>query len=260
MTITAPPASPRPQIATLTLNDLAAALWLGWRDFKRAPAFGLFFSAFYVLVGIALIAAGAGALVWTVVLSSGFPLFAPFAAVGLYEVSRRLERHQRLDWRDILTVVWDERTRQLPWMGALLLIIFLFWSFFAHMAFALFVGAMPLTNISTSYESLMNPTGYAMIGFQIVAGAATALLTFALTVVSLPYLLEREVDFMTAMITSLKAFGRNRPILLIWAATIAVSLLAALAPVFLGLFVVLPVFGHATWHLYRRTLVFPNSQ
>ncbi len=260
MTVNAEPASTPPEIATLTLADLSHALREGCRDFVHAPAFGLFFSGFYVAFGIALTFAGAGTLVWTVVLSAAFPLFAPFAAVGLYEVSRRLERKQALVWPEVLSVVWAERNRQLPWMGALLLIIVLFWSFFAHMAFALFIGAMPLTNITTSAESLMNPTGYAMIAFQIAAGAATALLTFALTVVSLPYLLDREVDFMTAMITSLRTFGRNRPVLLAWAALIGVSVIAALAPLFLGLFFVLPVFGHATWHLYRRTLLFPDRR
>lgn len=254
---TTPAASPRPEIGTVTFWELIRALREGWRDFTRAPMYGLFFSAFYVLCGAGLIFWGAGTFTWTLVLALGFPIFAPFAAVGLYEVSRRIEADEPLGWSSVLSVVWAERGRQLPWIGALLVIIFLFWSFFAHMSFAMFLGNMQLINITTSWNMFLTPHGMLLIAFQLLVGGVVALFTFTITVVSMPLLLDREIDFMTAMGFSIRAVLRNRVVMLLWAAIIAVTLLVAMVPMFLGLFLALPVLGHATWHIYRRALYTP---
>ena len=249
--------SPLPEIGHVTVAELFAALRAGARDFRAAPAYGVFFSTFYVAVGLGLTVIGAGTFVWTLVLALGFPLVAPFAAVGLYEVSRRLEAGEPLDWGEILGVVAREKDRQIPWIGAILVIVFLFWSFFAHMLFALFMGLSTLTNISSSYEALLTPTGLTMMAAQGAVGGAVAFLVFSLTVVSLPLLLEREVDFVTAMLLSMHTVIRNLPVMLLWAAVIAALLFLGMLPWFLGLFVVLPILGHATWHLYRRALYDP---
>jgi len=252
-----PEASPVPEIGTLTFSELVASVKAGMHDFRRAPLYGLAFSAFYVVAGFALLMLGAGTFVWTLALSLGFPLVAPFAAVGLYEVSRRLEAEEPLVWSDILSVVMNEKDRQLPWIGAILLIIFLFWSFFAHMLFAMFIGISNLSNIQASYEALMTPTGLMMMSVQVVVGGAAAFLTFSFTVVSLPLLLDKELDFVTAMLVSLKTVRQNLGVMLVWAATIATLLFLGMLPLFLGLFLVLPVLGHATWHVYRRALYHP---
>jgi uncharacterized membrane protein len=249
--------SPLPEIGRVTVPELLAALRAGARDFGRAPMFGVFFSAFYVAIGLGLTILGASTFVWTLVLALGFPLVAPFAAVGLYEVSRKLETDQPLVWRDILGVVIREKDRQIPWIGAILVIVFLFWSFFAHMLFALFMGLSTLTNISSSYEAFLTPTGITMLATQVVVGGAVAFLVFSLTVVSLPLLLEREVDFVTAMLHSMRTVAQSLPVMLLWAAIIATLLFVGMIPYFLGLFVVLPILGHATWHLYRRALYDP---
>jgi len=249
-------ASAKPEIAPLALADLAACLRLGWRDFRAAPLYGLGFSCVYVALGLGLTLLGASTFVWTLALALGFPLVAPFAAVGLYEVSRRLEAGAPLEPRAILGVVVAERHRQLPWMGAILVLIFLFWSFFAHMTFALFMGLSALTNITSSWQALLTPNGMTMIAVELVVGGAVALLTYALTVIAMPYLLDREVDFVTAMLTSLRVVAAHRGVMLVWAALIAGVLGISMLPLFLGLFVSLPVLGHASWHLYRRALVF----
>jgi uncharacterized membrane protein len=253
-----PAASPLPEIGRMRLGDLGAALAAGWRDFCRAPQFGVFFSAVYVLGGFLMVWLGAGQVTWTLAASLGFPLAAPFAAVGLYEVSRRLERGQPLIWREVLGVVWTERTRQIPWMGAIIVIYFLFWTFLAHMIFALFMGPRAVVNISTSWEAFFTQAGLAMIAVEIVVGAALAFLLFAMTVVSLPLLLDKEVDFVSAMLLSIRTVGENPAVMSVWALLIAVLTLAALVPWFLGLMVVLPLLGHATWHLYRRALHDPE--
>lgn len=243
-----------PQIRPVRLGDLWACLRAGAHDFRRAPAFGLFFSAVYVLGGFLLLMLSAGHVTWTLATSLGFPLAAPFAAVGLYEVSRRLETGQPLDWGGILGVVWAERGRQIPWMGAIIVIYFLFWTFLAHMIFALFMGFSTMTNISQSFDVFLTGQGLRMIAVEIGVGAILAFLLFSLTVVSLPLLLDKEVDFVSAMILSVRMVMANLPVMLIWALTIAVLTFLALLPWFLGLMIVLPVLGHATWHVYRRAL------
>lgn len=257
MTDQAVQASPVPMISRLTLGDIAASLKAGLHDFRRAPAFGLFFSAFYVAVGFVLLWLGASTFVWSLALSLGFPLVAPFAAVGLYEVSRRLEAEEPLDWREILGVVFREKDRQLPWLGAILVIVFLFWSFIAHMIFALFMGLSTMTNISSSYEALLTSNGIMMLVAQAVIGGATAFFVFAITVVGMPLLLDKEIDFVTAMLHSIKTVSANFAPMLGWAAIIASALFLGMLPFFLGLLVVLPIFGHATWHIYRRVLYDP---
>ncbi len=249
--------SPLPQIGRVTISEILASIAAGWRDFRAAPAFGLFFSGVYVLGGLGLLLVGAGTVAWTLTVSLGFPLVAPFAAVGLYEVSRRIEAEEPLIWRDILGVVVREKDRQIPWMGAIILIYFLFWTFLAHMIFALFMGASALINVSSSVESFLTPRGMAMMATEMVVGSIVAFLLFSLTVVSLPLLLEREVDFVSAMLLSVQTVKQNFWPMLVWAAIIAISVILAMLPVFLGLFAVLPVLGHATWHLYRRALYDP---
>lgn len=246
-----------PEVGVVTLAELAVSLEQGWQDFRRAPVYGLFFGGFYAVAGMVLTLLGAGSWIWTLVLSLGFPLVAPFAAVGLYEVSRRLEDGTPLDMRGVLGVVLAERYRQIPWAGAIIVIYFLFWSFLAHMLFALFLGPSALMNVSTSWDILWTPAGMRLVAVELVVGGAAAFLLFALTVVSLPLLLEREVDFVSAMLLSLRATLANLRSMLIWAALIAALLFIGMLPYFLGLFVVLPVLGHATWHLYRRALYDP---
>ena len=250
-------ASPIPRIGEVTFFELWSALKAGLWDFRRAPLFGLAFSAFYVVAGLGLVWLGAGTFVWTLAFALGFPLVAPFAAVGLYEVSRRIEADEPLVWSEVLSVVWRERTRQLPWIGVILTLIFLFWSFFAHMTFAMFFGLSALTNVSSSYEIYFTANGMAMIAFQAVVGAAVAFLVYGISVMSLPLLVDKEIDFVTAMLISLRTVARNKAVLGTWAVVIAVALFLAMLPAFFGLFVALPVLGHATWHLYRRALYHP---
>lgn len=249
-------ASPMPEIGRLTLHEIWTSLKYGLWDFRRAPFYGLLFAAFYALGGNILMLIGAGTFLWTLALALGFPLVAPFAAVGFYEVSRRLEADEPLNRREILSVVWSERRRQLPWIGLVLALIFLFWSFFAHMSLALFLGISRAGNASLE-TFLATPDGWLMLAFQAAIGGVVAFLTFGLTAVSLPLLVDKEFDFITAMMVSLKTVAANKLALGLWAVIIAVTLFVAMLPAFLGLFVALPVLGHATWHIYRRVLYHP---
>lgn len=247
---------PMPEILLIDMSDLRAALAAGWSDLRRAPLFGLFFSVVYVLGGwmITWAMTAKGQIWWTIIAGAGFPILGPFIACGYYEVSRRLENGLPLEWPAVLGAVARQKDRQIPTMAAIIVVFFLFWNFLAHMIFALFLGQATLTNISSSLQVFMTPEGLLMLAFGTAVGAAFAGVLFALTVVSLPMLLDRDVDFITAMIASWSLVMANPVTMLIWASLIATSLFVAMIPGFLGLFVVLPLFGHASWHLYRRAL------
>jgi uncharacterized membrane protein len=139
-------------------------------------------------------------------------------------------------------------------MAAVIVVFFLFWNFLAHMIFALFLGNATMTNVSSSLAVFATPEGLTMLAIGTVVGAGFATLLYAMTVVSLPLLMEREVDFVTAMITSVALVRENPVVMLGWGAFIAATLFVAMAAGFFGLFIALPVLGHATWHLYRRAL------
>lgn len=238
---------------TVGMDVIPAALRAGWRDFCRAPAFGLFFAAFYVAGGLVLaaVATASGQEWWLMPFVVGFPLIAPFAAVGLYEVSRRIEADEPLDWRQVLSVVVAQKDRQVPSMAMVVLLMFMFWVFVAHTTFALFMGVSSLTNVSTSPEILFQGRGLIMLLVGTIIGAGFAAVLFSITVVGLPLILDREVDLISAIIASFQAVAANPVVLLVWAGVIAAMLFVGILPLFLGLFIVLPVLGHASWHMYR---------
>lgn len=254
MSTTHPPATP--EINELDRSDLRASLALGWRDFRRAPLYGLAFAAVYVLGGwlITWAMTSSGQIWWTLPASAGFPILGPFIACGFYEISRRLEAGEPLTAAGVFGVILRQKDRQIPAIAAVIVVYFLFWNFLSHMIFALFLGNVTMTNVSSSLAVFLTPEGLTMLAFGTAVGAAFATLLFCLTVVSLPMLLDREVDFVTAMLTSFALVQANPRIMLGWGALIAVSLFAGMLPGFLGLFVVLPLFGHASWHLYRRAI------
>lgn len=250
---------PLPEPVRIPLSAVGDAMSAGWQDFRRAPAFGLLFSAFYVAGGLVLaaVAFASGQEWWLMPFILGFPLIAPFAAVGLYEVSRRIEVGEPLDWSQIIRVVISQKDRQLPSMAMVILLLFMFWVFVAHTVFALFMGVSALTNITSSGALLLEGRGLIMLVVGTLIGAGFAVALFSFTVVGLPLLLDREVDFITAIITSIQAVALNLPVMAAWAAIIATGLFMGIMPFFIGLFIALPVLGHASWHMYRRLM--PDS-
>lgn len=238
----------------LAVDDLRAALAAGWRDFAAQPLYGLFFGAIFTGAGMFLYVAlfSWGQPGWLVPAAAGFPLLAPFVAVGLYEVSRRREGGLPLSWGGVLGALRGRGDDQLLMMGGFVFVGFTFWIIVAHGIFAIFLAQSGIG--SESLELFRTTAGMMMLVVGGIAGGIMALVFFAITVMSLPMLVDRDVDFLTAIIVSLAAVRSNRAVLIGWAVFIAVALFIAMLPAFLGLLVVLPVLGHATWHLYRRAV------
>ena len=252
-----PAASKVPDIRVMKVGDIGFALRAGWRDFRRKPLLGLFFSLIYVIGGwlIYTFLFVTGQIWYALPFTAGFPLLAPFLAVGLYEISHRLEQGDT-DFRnnDIFGVVWRQRLRQLPMMSWVIIVYFLFWSFFAHMLFAMFIGPSVLINPAAGYAYLLQPEGIMLLVVGTAFGAVFAFVLFCLTVISLPLLLDKELDFVTAMLTSIAVVKANPRVMMAWGITISGLTFVAMLPALLGLFIALPVLGHASWHIYRRAL------
>ncbi len=248
------PASIIPDPVKISVGDLVDVLRLGLRDFTRAPIYGIIFSLVYVVGGLLMYAifSASAAEYWFIPIAVGFPILAPFAATGLYEVSRRLESGEALSMGSVIGIVFAQKDRQVPSMAMFVLLVFMFWVFLAHTIFALFFGLAPISE--SAWTMLTSGNGLLMLLVGSVIGGVMATMFYALTAVSLPLILDREVDFITAMITSFTCVTLNPVVMLLWALMIAAGLFIGMLPLFLGLFIALPVFGHASWHLYRRLL------
>lgn len=249
------PDTPKPGVPTLAPVDLSVlreALRRGWHDIRRAPGFALVLAGVYVLGGwiMVWITQATGQTYWLMFAAIGFPLIGPFAAVGFYDISRRIAQGRPLEPGAIFSVILRQSKRQLPSISAIIIVVFLFWFFLAHMIFALFMGLSTMTNVSTSYAIYFTPNGVGMLAVGTVVGAGFATLLYMITVLSLPLLLDREIDFVTAMITSFQFVLAHPVPMFLWAAFIAVFTFASMLPGFFGLFLSLPLLGHATWHLY----------
>lgn len=246
-----------PEFKDITFGTVKTALKLGLEDVWAAKNYGFVFSLPYVLGGLlfSFITWYSAESYWLIFAAVGFPLLGPFASVGFYEISRRRENMIATKPKDIFGVVLSQRSGQLPWLSAVIIMIVMFWFFLGHMIFALFLGLSAMTNISSSLLVFMTNEGISMLAFGTGVGAVFAFITFAISVFGIPMLLDREVDFVTAMIVSFKTVLDNPIVTVFWALMIVLLLTLGMLPAFLGLFLTMPLLGHASWHFYDQSIV-----
>ena len=248
---------PKMRINHLDMKDVRAALADGFADFRRYPVFGLFFGGIYALGGLFIVVVlSLYHLPWMIIpVAIGFPLIGPFVAVGLYEISRRHERGEPISWRGILTEVFRQRERQLSWMAFVVLFVFWIWIYQVRLLLALFLGfKIPASLAAFATIVTTTPEGMLFLLVGTIVGGVIATVLFSLTVISMPLLLDQEIDFVTAMLTSIRTVIENPMAMLTFGLVVAATAVISMLPLFAGLFVALPVLGHATWHLYRRAI------
>ncbi len=245
------------EIRSLKRDDLVHIIGQGWRDFKSAPLYGLFFGGLYSC---------GGWLILTLVfklhapyvgypLLAGFALIAPFVAAGTYEVSRRLERGEALTWASVLGGIWQRGGKELGWMAVVTVFTLIIWVDFAIFLFLMFFGLDIPSFQDLLIILLSTQHGLIFVLVGNVVGAIIATFVFSITVVSFPLLADQDIDFITAMITSVRCVKTNSLHMIAWAVLIGLMVLFSILTGLIALFVVLPVLGHASWHLYRRLII-----
>lgn len=229
--------------------------WLlaGWRDFMRAPGIGLFYGTCFMAMGWAVFKVFQQAPAYTLALSAGFLLMGPFLCLGLYHVSQQLEQGRQPDFGQSL-MAWDCRTGTLAIFGFVLLVLEMLWGRASLIVFAVSFDGMP--DFKGSLMALLDPENLQFIVAYLAVGGLFAGLIFAVSVVSMPMILDRQTDAITAGLTSFRLVLTQPGLMLAWGALLTGLVVLAMLPGFLGLLIIGPVLGHASWHAYRAAVQF----
>ena len=259
---TAPEAAP--EIRTIGLSDLHQALKLGWEDFKAVPSHAIILCVIYPVLGLLLARAAFGYAVIPLLfpLAAGFALLGPFAALGLYELSRRRESGEEPSAWDAFDVLRSPSFGAMLGLGTLLFALFVTWVATAQ---AIYIAVFGYEGASSVHDFvtrvLTTPQGWWLIVVGCGVGFLFALVALCISVVAFPLMLDRHASAGEAMVTSLRVAAANPVTIAAWGLIVAVLLVLGSVPFFLGLAVVIPLLGHATWHLYRRAVAIdPNAK
>lgn len=250
-------ATVQPTVRRIGLADLRDALARGIDDFAAFRTDVMFLCLIYPVIGIALVqfAARSDMLPLAFPLVAGFALLGPVVAVVLYEMSRRRELGGRVTWADGLGVLRSPALGAIVVLGTVLLAMFVLWLVVAYAIYAATLGPQPPASAAAfAADVLTTPAGWTMIVVGFAAGFVIALGVLVISVVSFPLLLDRHVGLGTAIETSVRAVVANPMPMAAWGLIVAAGLAIGSAPALLGLVFVMPVLGHATWHLYRKVV------
>jgi uncharacterized membrane protein len=253
----APDTAAIPVVRKIKLSDLHDALRLGWEDFKAVPSHAIILCVIYPVLGLVLARTVLGYSVLPLLfpLAAGFALLGPFAALGLYELSRRRERGEQASAWDALDVLQSSSFGAMLGLGTLLLALFVTWVATAQAIYVAAFGYEAAAGIPDfARRVLTTPQGWWLIIAGCGVGFLFAVVALCISVVSFPLMLDRHAGAGDAMVTSLRAVAQNPLPMAAWGLIVAVLLVAGSLPAFLGLAIVIPLLGHATWHLYRKVI------
>lgn len=242
-----PPAFPK--VREVPVERPLAWLRRGWADLLSCPFASLFYGFCFVGGGALMVLALGGAPEYIAAVTSGFLIGGPFFAIGLYEVSRRRERGEPCSLGPTLTA-WKGNAGNLGIFTAILLVIFLVWARASMVVFALFYsGEMP--TMSGFLRHVVSTDHLGFLAAYFAVGGLFALIAFAISLVTIPLMLDRRLDAVTAAITSVRALFANPAAMFVWAGLIALLGGLGLVTFLAGMLIAGPVLGHATWHAYR---------
>jgi uncharacterized membrane protein len=243
----------RPVICKIGVDDIRTALARGVDDFLTMPSHLAFLCLIYPIVGACLAATNALFLLYP--LASGFALIGPFAAIGLYELSRRRESGMDTSWQHAFEVLRSPAMPSILVLGLLLMVIFLCWMATAQALYVWLFGPFaPPSYSQFIHELFTTPHGWSLIILGNAIGFAFAALVLCISAISFPLLIDRDVGAAVAIHTSFRAVLANPVMMALWGLVVAILLVIGTLPLFIGLAVVMPVLGHSTWHLYRKVV------
>jgi uncharacterized membrane protein len=249
----------RPVVRRISTSDVYYALGRGVADFSAVPSHAVFLCVIYPLLGILLIGITLGnslsLLPLAFPMAAGFALVGPLAAIGLYELSRRREAGLDTSSSHAFDVLRSPSLGAIIALGVLLMALFLIWLVVAEALYiAIFGYTVPDSIAQFVKDVLTTPRGWTLIVAGTGIGFLFAALVLAISAISFPLLLDRDVGAAVAVHTSLRVIAANPLPMALWGLIVAAALVIGSIPFFVGLTVVVPVLGHATWHLYRRTV------
>lgn len=244
-----------PAVRRIGIQDLRAALEKGLDDFWAMPSHLVFFALIYPALGLLLarLAVGYDVLPLIFPLVAGFALLGPVAATGLYALSRRREQGLESSWKDAWSVLRMPAMPSIAALGLVLMAIFVVWLYTAQSIYIWNFGyAQPESPEKFLQQVLTTPQGHALIVEGVFAGFCFAVLVLAISIVSFPLMIDRNVGPVVAVLTSIRATLRNPLMVALWGIIVTAGLVVGSAPALVGLILTMPVLGHASWHLYRR--------
>ena len=247
-----------PLVRPLQFADLTSALRAGFEDFAAARADVIFIALVYPLAGLVMITRGLSMnlIPLVVPMIMGFALLGPVAAVGLYEISRLREAGENPDWLDAFGIIRAPSFGAIVILGLFLAMLFIVWLMVAQFVYAITLGPEPPSSVASfARDVITTPNGWSMIVIGTGIGAVFAVVALATSLVSFPLLLDRQIGLPIAVVTSFRVLRKSPLVILSWGVIVGVLLALGSVPILLGLIVVLPVLGHATWHLYRKAVV-----
>lgn len=247
-----------PLVRKIGPGDIGEALAKGASDFWAMPSHLAFLGLIYPFCGLVLayVISQQNALQLVFPLASGFALLGPIAAVGLYEMSRRRELGLDTSWKYAFNVARSPSIPSIAALGLLLLAIFLAWIAVAQLLYMKLFGPLPPASYADFLKDVVSTQrGWTLIGAGCLIGLCFAVVSLSVSVVSFPLLLDRDVGAAAAVATSVKTVRENPVTMALWGLVVAAALAIGSLPLFIGLAVVMPILGHATWHLYRIAVV-----